>query len=197
MSGSTRSLVALIFAAAILYGMQRTTPLYSQITSPVQIAGKQGERVDTSDFAIGIAKVHLARSIDFPSLSRTQRYATSGVWVVVEGAVEAKDESLALTSAEWLGPDGLRYRYSQRLTNVPGMPGSEQFEPGIPRPMLMVFEIPESQIAGAKLLVARSPYTPLSEEAWIDMTALGKDDIHPSIMLGRGNGELPWTLKVD
>lgn len=45
MSGSTRSLVALILAAAILYGMQRTTPLYSQITSPVQIAGKDRKSV--------------------------------------------------------------------------------------------------------------------------------------------------------
>lgn len=192
-----RSLAAVALAAAALYGMQRTTPLYSDITSPVRIAGKQGERVDTSAFAIGIAKVYLAKSITFPSLSRTQLYATSGVWVIVESAVEAKQESLGLTSAEWLGPDGLRYRYSQRLSNVPGMPGNEQFEPGIPRPMLMVFEVPESQIAGARLLVARSPYAPLAEEAWIDMAALSTDDIHPSITLSRGGQQMPWNLKVE
>ncbi|KQZ13525.1 MULTISPECIES: hypothetical protein [unclassified Mesorhizobium] len=197
MNGAVRSLTAVIVAAGVLYAMQRSTPLYSDITSPVPVAGRQGERVDTSAFAIGIAKVYLARSITFPSLSRTQHYATSGVWVVVESAVEAKNESLGLTSAEWLGPDGLRYRYSQRLTNVPGMPGNEQFEPGIPRPMLMIFEVPESQIAGARLLVARSPYAPLAEEAWIDMAALSTDDIHPSITLSRGGQQMPWILKVE
>lgn len=197
MNGRIGGVAAVLLTAAILYGMQRTTPLYSEITSPVPVRGMQGERVDTSAFAVGIAAVHLARTVTVEAFGQDRRYATSGVWVIVEAAAEAKRESLSLASADWLGPDGVRYRASQRFSNMPGMPGTERLEPGIPRPMLMAFEVPESQLAGATLLIARSAYTPLLEEAWIEMAGVEPENIRQSITLGRGNRLLPWTLEAE
>jgi hypothetical protein len=197
MIGSIRRLAAVLLAAAMLYGMQRTTPLYSDIVSPVPVPGSQGERVDTSAFAIGIADVHLARKITASSFGRTRTYTTSGVWVIIEAAAAAKEESLSLTSAKWLGPNGVRHALSQRFSAMPGMLGSERLEPGIPRPMLMAFEVPESQLSGATLLVARSALTPLAEEAWIEMTDVRAQDIRPVVTLGRGNRGQPWTLEAE
>lgn len=197
MIGRIGSFVGVALAATILYGMQRTTPLYSDITAPVPVAGRQGERVETGDFAIGIANVHLARRVTAPGFGAERSHTTSGVWVIVEGAAEAKHQSLSLTSAEWLGPDGARHALSQRLATMPGLLGTERLEPGIPRPVLMVFEVPESQLAGARLLIAPSALTPLQEEAWIEMVDLRPEDIRPAATLGRGGHLMPWTLEVE
>lgn len=197
MTGRIASLAGVALATAILYGMQRTTPLYSDITSPVPVAGRQGERVETDAFAIGIANVHLARRIMVPDFAGERSHTTSGAWVIVEGAAEAKHESLALTAAEWLGPNGTRHALSQRLSTMPGFLGTERLEPGIPRPVLMVFEVPESQLVGAMLLVAPSALTPLQEETWIEMTDLRPEDVRPSATLGRGGRLMPWTLEVE
>ena len=194
MSGAFRAFVAVVFGAAILYGLQRTTPGYGEITSPIPVSGKLGQKVEASAFTIGIAKAHLARAITTRNIGRTGTFTTSGVWVLVEGAAEAKSESLTLMSAEWLGSNGIRYALSQRFSAVSGMLPAQRLEPGLPRPVLMAFEIPESQVAGGTLLIARSAWTPLEEQARIDMTGITLDDIHPAVVLARGEGAVPWTL---
>jgi hypothetical protein len=196
-SGVFRALAAVAFAAVVLYGLQHTTPGYGEITSPIPVAGKLGQRVDASAFAIGIAKVHLARVVTTKNIGRPLTFTTSGVWLLVEGAAEAKSESLTLTSAEWLGPNGVRYALSQRLSATPGMLPSQRLEPGLPRPVLMVFEIPESQVSGGTLLIARSAFTPLDEQARIEMTGVRPDDIRPALVLGRGERGVPWTLNAE
>lgn len=197
MSGGIKGLAAVVFAALVLYAMQRTTPTYSEIVSPVRITGEQGERVDAGGFAIGIAKVHLARTVTVSALSSSRSYTTSGVWVVIEGAAVAKRESLSLTRAEWLGPSGIRYGISQRFQAVPGLLGSERLEPGIARPILMIFEVPEGELSGATLLVPLSFLVPLQEEAAIRMSGVRPEDVRTSVSIGRGNRDLPWTLKVE
>jgi hypothetical protein len=194
---AVRTTIAVLAAAAALYAMQRTTPFYSEITSPVRTNGQQGKRVETRNFAIGVANVHLARSIDASKSGRPHRYTTSGVWVIVEAAVQAANESLSLTAAEWLGPDGTRYTMSQRFSALSGTPGTEQLEPGVPRPMLMIFEVPESQLSGATLLVSQPAYLPLSEEAAVAMTEIRADDISPVITIKRGGRILPWVLEAE
>jgi hypothetical protein len=196
-SNIVRALGAVAIAAAILYGLQRTTPGYGEITSPIAVAGKLGERITASAFAIGVAKVHLARTVTAKSVGRTQTFTSSGVWVLVEGAAEARFESLTLMSAQWLGPNGVRYALSQRLSSVPGILPSERLEPGLPRPVLMAFEIPEGQVSGGTLLVARTAWTPLEEEVRIEMTGVGPDDIRPGLVLARSGGAVPWTLRSE
>lgn len=196
MTGSFKRSAAIMVAALLLYALQRTTPLYSEITSPIPVAGRQGERVDAATFAIGITNTHLARTLIVTNFGSTRTYTTSGVWVIVEGAAEAKHESLALTSAEWLGANGLRYEQSQRLPTIPGSLGTEQLEPGIPRPILMAFEVPETQLAGGRLLVSRFAMAPLEEQVSIDLTDIQPHAIRPFITLGRGNRVLPWTLEA-
>jgi hypothetical protein len=196
MSGILRGFVAVVFTAA-LYGLQRTTPGYGDITSPIPVTGELGKRVDASAFAIGIAKVHLARTITTKSVGRSQTFTTSGVWVLLEAAAEARSESVTLMSAQWLGPNGVRYALSQRFSTVPGMLPSQRLEPGLPRPVLMAFEVPESQVSGGTLLVARSAWTPLEQEARIEMKGVKPDDIRPALVLARSEGAVPWTLNVE
>jgi hypothetical protein len=188
---------AVIFAAAILYAMQRTTPLYSDITSPVPVAGEQGERIDTRAFALGVGDVHLARIVKTERFGRTRTYTTSGVWVLLEAAAEASRESLTLTSAEWRGPSGVRYALSQRFSTMPGMLPAERLEPGLPKPVLMAFEVPESELAGGTLLVAPSAFTPLAEEAQVAITQLALGDIRSAVTIRQTGGPMPWVLETE
>lgn len=197
MSRIVRSLVAVAITAAALYGMQHTTPGYGEITSPIAVAGKQGKRVATNAFTIGVANVHLARTVTTKRIGRTQTFTTSGVWVLVEGAAEARSESLTLMSAQWLGPNGVRYALSQRLSSVPGILPSERLEPGLPRPVLMAFEIPEGQVSGGTLLIARTAWSSLEEEVRIEMTDVRPDNIKPALVLARSEGAVPWTLSSE
>jgi hypothetical protein len=196
MSGRLKGLAAVPFAAAVLYAMQLTTPLYSEIISQVPVAGKQGERIDARDFALGVGKAHLARTLEVESYGRTKTYTTSGVWVLVEAAAEAKRESLALTAAEWIGPSGVRYALSQRFSSAPGMVQTVNFEPGLPMPFLLAFEVPENEAFGGTLLVSRTLITPLGEQIRMPVPDLRADDIRSTIAIGPGGGGLPWTLEA-
>ena len=196
MSGRLKGLAAVLLAAAVLYAMQHTTPLYSEIISQVPVIGKPGERIDARDFALGVGKVHLARTLEIESFGSTKTYTTSGVWVLVEAAAEAKRESLALTAAEWIGPDGVRYAPSQRFSTLRGMVQTANFEPGLPMPVLFAFEVPESEVFGGTLLVSRTLLTPLGEQVRMPVTGLRPGDIRSTIAIGPGGGGMPWTLEA-
>ena len=196
MSAFLKGLGGVALAAAVLYGMQRTTPGYGDITAPRPVSGTLGHRVEGHSFAIDITKVQLARTVVTKGVARDATFTTSGVWVLVEGTAEALNESLTLLSAEWLGPNGVRYAMSQRLSSLPGMMPGQRLEPGLPTPVLMAFEIPEGQVAGGTLLIARSAWAPLAEQARIDMAGVTPVDIHSSLVLARAQGRVPWTLSA-
>ena len=139
----------------------------------------------------------MARTVATRSAGRDGTFTTSGVWVLVEGTAEARSESLTLLSAEWLGPNGVRYAMSQRLSSLPGMLPGQRLEPGLPTPVLMAFEVPEGQVAGGTLLVARVAWAPLAEQARIELPGVKPADVRPSLVLARGQGRLPWTLSVE
>ena len=140
--------------------------------------------------------MQLARTVVTKSAIRDGTFTTSGVWVLVEGTAEALSESLTLLSAEWLGPNGVRYAMSQRLSSLPGMLPGQRLEPGLPTPVLMAFEIPESQVAGGTLIIARSAWAPLAEQARIELTGVKPVDIRSGLVLTRVQGRVPWTLSA-
>ena len=195
MIATLKGATAVLLAAAILYGMQRTMPYYGEITSPIVIEGKAGERVDADDFAVAVVNVHLARKIESENFGQQRHYSTSGVWMVVEGAAEAKSESLTIMSAAWIAPNGVRYELSKRVS-MPGMLPDERLEPGLPKPVLMAFEVPENQALDGTVVIARAAWMPLDDEVRIPLA--GKpDEIRTVIRVGRGSGGMPWTLEAE
>ncbi|WP_309082899.1 hypothetical protein [Chelativorans sp.] len=187
--------LALVLAAAALYGMQHSTPGYGDITSPIAIDGKAGERVEEDTFAFGVARAHLARSLRTENFGKVKEYTTSGVWLLVEGAGVAKVESLTLTSAEWLGPTGIRYALSQRFSNQPGYLVNERLDPGLPTPLLLAFEVPEKEVAGGRLLLARSALIPLDEQLRIDIAGVLPNSVSPSLTILRSEGDIRWAIR--
>ncbi|MGZ2444557.1 hypothetical protein ACVI55_007058 [Sinorhizobium medicae] len=155
----------------------------------------QGKPARTGRFVFAVAKVHSARELVVPSLGEPRTYTTSGKWLVIEAAAKAQEQSVSLTSAEWRGPSGLRFAMSGRIGGSIGLLGSERLEPGIPRPVLLVFELPEDQIESGTLLVAETTVAPLAEQVEIAMHAVLPENRHESITLARGGRIMPWMLE--
>ncbi|MDX0712901.1 hypothetical protein GOD67_09065 [Sinorhizobium medicae] len=189
------NIAAVLLALTALYGMQHSTPSYSEILSPVAVPAAQGKPARTGRFVFAVAKVHSARELVVPSLGERRTYTTSGKWLVIEAAAKAQEQSVSLTSAEWRGPSGLRFAMSGRIGGSIGLLGSERLEPGIPRPVLLVFELPEDQIESGTLLVAETTVAPLAEQVEIAMHAVLPENRHESITLARGGRIMPWMLE--
>ncbi|MQX48772.1 hypothetical protein CN166_20780 [Sinorhizobium medicae] len=189
------NIAAVLLALTALYGMQHSTPSYSEVLSPVAVPAAQGKLARTGRFVFAVAKVHSARELVVPSLGEPRTYTTSGKWLVIEAAAKAQEQSVSLTSAEWRGPSGLRFAMSGRIGGSIGLLGSERLEPGIPRPVLLVFELPEDQIESGTLLVAETTVAPLAEQVEIAMHAVLPENRHESITLARGGRIMPWMLE--
>jgi hypothetical protein len=158
-------LFGFLAAVLILYGLQRTMPGYAEITRPIAVTGRIGDKLSARNFALTVDKISLAREIVVESFGRERAYTTSGLWALVEARAEAGHESVTIMAAQWLAPNGARYLMSSRLSNMPGDISSDRLEPGLPpRKVLLVFEFPEGQANGATLLVSQNPYTPLDSE---------------------------------
>jgi len=188
-----RSALAILFAAAVLYGMQHTRPLYSDITSPIVASGGMNKRVEASAFALSLGSARVARVLDVETFGKSKTYTSSGVWIVAEGEAEAKFQTLGLTSGEWLSRSGVRYVLTDRVpATIEMMPGNA-YQPGLPRRVLLVFEVPEDAVAGGTVVVARTKLLPLDDEIRITTDVSGKD-IEPAITIRRNEERPPWTV---
>ncbi|WP_107649174.1 hypothetical protein [Mesorhizobium helmanticense] len=188
-----RSVLALMFAAFVLYGMQHTRPLYSRITSPIAYSGGMNKRVEASAFALSLDSVRVARVLNTETFGKSKTYTSSGVWVVVEGEAEAKFETLGLTSGEWLSGSGVRYVLTDRVPATIEMMSGDVYQPGLPRRVLLMFEMPEDAVAGGTVVVARTKLLPLDDEIRIATNVSGKD-IEPAITIRRNDEGPPWTV---
>ena len=193
MIGTLRTALALLFATAVLYGLQQTRPRYSQITSPIVTTGGMNERVQTGNFALSLDSVRVARALDVETFGKTKAYTTPGVWVVVEGMAEARYETLSLTSADWISKAGVRYALTDRIPATIEMLPGDVNQPGLPRRALLVFEMPQDAVAGGSVAVTRSKLSPLDDEVQIAVDA-DTDRTEPKITLRRNNEGFPWTV---
>lgn len=181
----------------ILYAVQKTMPTYGGITSPIVVSGRAGERLTARNFELTVKDITLARQIKLAAFGNERAYGTSGVWAVVEAEAAARNESITLTSAAWLAPDGIRYTASERISAAPGLLALQRLEPGLPKRALMIFEIPNTEVHGAAILVARSPFQPLDSEMHIKTDIAADMPVRDSISLVRGASLSDWTLRPE
>ncbi len=181
-------------AVLLLYGLQKTMPTYGNITSPIALWGKAGEMLRARNFALTVKDIRIAREIKLTAIGRERLYSTSGVWALVEVEAAALNETVTLTSANWLGRDGARYEASERLSNAPGLLTSQRLEPGLTTRALLIFEFPESELIKGQILIARAAFLPLDNEMHIDADLPAEPLIHPTLTLNRGRSLTDWSL---
>jgi hypothetical protein len=179
-----------------LYVLQKSLPTYGDITSPIAVFGKTGERVTARNFELTVTQLRFAGNIKLAAFGNERSYGTSGIWAIIEAEAAARNETVTVMSAAWLGADGLRYRASERLSNAPALLGRQQLEPGLPQRVLMIFEFPESEMNKGTLLVARYPFQPLDNELRIAMESPSAPVIHDQVTLERGRSDVDWSIAV-
>lgn len=184
MIGGLGKFVGFVLAGLLLYGMQKTTPGYAEITGPIVVSGRVGEKLAARDFELTVTNVVFSKQIEVKTFGREKAYTTSGQWAVVEALAAARRETISVFAAAWLGRNGARYAMTERLSNAPGLLPAEVLEPGLPRKVLLVFEFPEDQGAGATMLVARNAYTPLDDELHIAIDA-PHGEVHEAVRIDR------------
>lgn len=172
MTLSWRTLAALTVAAAVLYGLQQTKPGYADITAPLAVKGKAGERLSGREFDVQVTGTRLANRLQVTAYGQSRILTTSGVWLIVDVKAEARDETVAITAASWRGPTGLEFLASERLSTFPTLIRGQRLEPGIEKTGQIIFEMPPEQLAGGVLLMSRSLFTPLDSEIVVDVGAL-------------------------
>ncbi len=190
------ALLGVFFAIFALYVLQKSLPTYGDITSPIAISGRVGEKLTARNFELTVTQLRFARTVKLTAFGSERSYGTSGIWALVEAEAAARDETVALTSAAWLSADGLRYLASERIGNAPGLLGRQRLEPGLPQRVLMIFEFPEREMSKSTLLVARSPFQPLDNELHIAMESSTASLIHGQVTLEKGRSESDWSVEA-
>jgi hypothetical protein len=188
-----RSLLALLFAAAALYGLQHTRPLYANITSPIVSSGGMKQRIEASTFALSLDSIRVARSLNIETFGKTKPYTSSGVWIVVEGEAESRFETMSLTSGEWMSRRGIRYVMTDRIPATIEMMAGDSYQPGLPRRTLLVFEVPQDAVADGTVVVTPTKLFPLNDEVHIATNA-SDTQMEPAITIRRNDQGPPWTV---
>ncbi|WP_144222646.1 hypothetical protein [Mesorhizobium amorphae] len=165
------NIAVLLVAALICYGMQTTMPHYIDLTGPIPVYGTTQETVRTRTFDVAVDKVVFARTLMFNRFGQRKLLTTGGVWAIVTAKLDARERSAMVAAATWQGPDGLRYRTSERASLAAGaLPVA--LDPGVASRTRMAFEILPSQVSGAVLLISGKLAGPLDSEARIALGAV-------------------------
>lgn len=193
MIGRLGKFAGFVLAVLLLYAMQKTTPYYGEITRPIAVSGRVGEKLAARDFELTATNVVLTRQIEVEAFGREKIYTSTGLWAVVEALAAARQETVSVHAAAWLGPNGARYAMTERLSGAPGLLPAEVLEPGLPRKVLLVFEFPQDQASGATMLVSRNPFTPLDNELRIAID--GEKNISEAVRIERTDPG--WKVEVE
>jgi hypothetical protein len=162
------NVVLLVIAVALCYGMQTSTPHYARLTGLIPVRGGIGETIEARSFSLKVAKIGFAHTLKLNAFGKEKVLTTGGLWAIVTAELAARDASTSVWGGIWQGPAGVRYRTSERLGVAPGAPPFS-LEPGLPRKVRFVFEIPADQAANATLLVASARFSALDSEAQIKL----------------------------
>lgn len=190
------SIAGVVAAIAILYGLQKTIPGYADITRPIPVRGTLDDRLTARTFELTATKITLAERVALRSGTREQTFDTSGVWAVVEATIAARHESVTISGVSWLGSGGVRYAMSQRVSTAPGLLPTERLEPGLPRKVLMLFELPQDQVKDATILVSRAPFAPIDSELHIKANVPTPLFVRNVARIVRGTNAGEWHLEV-
>jgi hypothetical protein len=162
------NLVLLCIAVVLCYGMKISMPHYAELTGPIPVRGGIGETIEARSFSLKAAKIGFAHTLKLNAFGKEKVLTTGGLWAIVTAELAAGEASTSVWGGIWRGPTGLRYHTTGRLGAIAGTP-PYLLEPGLPRKVRFVFEIPADQATGATLLVSGALYSILDSEAQVTL----------------------------
>jgi hypothetical protein len=167
---ATRRGMLLLAVCAIIF-MSRTTPGYVDFTGPFITRGESGEWVNARTFGLRVEKPYVVRKIRHNRFGKVEDRTTSGVWVIVRVDAVAMREPSMINSLALITESGKRYQHTERI-RLPSKVGllGRVLQPEMPVPALLVFEVPEDQIAHLELAAAEREFALLDSEVRIPLS---------------------------
>ncbi len=151
--------VLIVLSAAALLAMHRTTPGFDEKTAAFPVKGSLGETVNGRSFSLRLDRVDLATSLTAPVLlGPPKTYTTSGVWVIVHGAITSNVQPMLLRYAGLRTRDGLIYTAVDDRFHSRWLLTQDENYAGISRRGILVFEVPPDRLAGAVLLAGERSF---------------------------------------
>jgi hypothetical protein len=147
-------ILAIAAAATLLAALQATAPSYALLTGPIRTAGYQTETVSSATFSVKVHRVRKARTIAYENFGRAVDLQSSGVWVVISAELRAFRETMPVRAATLVGASGRLYRQSKRPDGAPNILSAKTVQPGLPTTGIFVFELPEDETRGMRLLLS-------------------------------------------
>jgi len=165
-----RKALPLLLGACALGAMMITTPDFNSVFQPFRTTAQSG--------AIAQGRLHAARFSDWQTADKLSfdRYGTTvtrntqGVFLIVDFDVSNIRESVRL-SATWQGRSGRKYTQTARANGAPSTLDTRQFHPGLDDQGRAVFELPNDEVEGGKLLLTRKGPNILDSELALSPTA--------------------------
>lgn len=174
---------AVAVALFVLAAMQQTAPGYADITRPIAVGGNPGELLSGRQFDIRVDSIRLGRRLAYEAYGRQQVLTTDGVWVLLDVTAAATRESVSITAASWRGPNGASYLASERLSTFPQLLKQYRLEPGLGRRGVIVFELPESQLANGVVSISRAAFGPLDSELLVEINGVESIPVEGELLL--------------
>ena len=165
-----RSVLVVVAALALLYAMRASIPNYDGMTGAIVERGAFGAWAQGRRLAARADGATTARVVRYAKAGSTDALAehdTGGVWLVVDVTAKAVAEPVTIARAQIETRDGRRYARTERLGAR--QLSSVELQPGVEARGVLVFELPANAIAGARLVLADTPFSLLDSELSLDL----------------------------
>jgi hypothetical protein len=146
------NLVAVLFGGAMLGTMMNTLPDYDSSFQPFRVRADENGVGKGRLFTAELIGLRSAGAIAYSQYGKEVFRDTSATFLLAELSISARQESRQV-EAIWLGATGRQYNQSSRLEGAPRTLSSARFEPLLNDRPLAVFELPEDEIVGGRLVL--------------------------------------------
>jgi hypothetical protein len=146
------NLAAIALGGAMLGTMMNTLPDYDSSFQPFAVDADGNDVGRGRLFTAELIGLRSAGAISYERYGKNVVRDTAATFLVAELAISAREESRQV-EAIWLGATGRQYNQSARLENVPHSLSQARFEPGLTDRPLAIFELPEDEIVGGRLVL--------------------------------------------
>ncbi|MBK4217423.1 hypothetical protein JJJ17_15955 [Paracoccus caeni] len=157
------NLVVLLIGGGLLAGMLATVPDYNSAVQPFTTRVAAGEVAAGRLFSARFLDARTATEIAFERYGQTVLRETGGLFLIADFEVSDVRRSTRI-EARWQGSSGREYSASKRFNWAPGDLETRWFQPGLTDRARAIFELPEDEIAGGRLILS-TPAKPVLDSA--------------------------------
>lgn len=145
-------IATVLAGAALLVPMMASAPDYNSVFRPFPAHAAPGETADGRLFDARFLGGRLARQLAFERYGTLITRDSAGLFLIADFEVSNVAASTRI-AATWRGASGRDYAATGRVEGAPGGLETRWFQPGLTDRAFTVFELPEGEVPGGRLVL--------------------------------------------